>query len=213
MTDTQKYQLALYYMFAYADTQCTEEEKERLREIAKSYGATEDVQQEIEEFVQQNIAIQSSPEDAVIRALGDMSFSIFPEKSTDIFAVAFKNLVGPRAHVDGTNEKLYTVWSLVLLGYADGNYSPAEKKIINHISEKWEIKGSIVSIMRDTAETLAALDAKRNFIENLKQTQQFYTIADAENAAEKVNNSLEFIEAANKRLVNSVDLLIADAEI
>ena len=213
MTGTQKYQLALYYMFAYADTQCTEEEKERLREIAKSYGATEDVQQEIEEFVQQNIAIQSSPEDAVIRALGDMSFSIFSEKSTDIFSVAFKNLVGPRAHVDGTNEKLYTVWSLVLLGYADGNYSPAEKKIINHISEKWELKGSIVSIMRDTAETLAALDTKRSFIENLKQTQQFYTIADAENAAEKVNNSLEFIEAANKRLVNSVDLLIADAEI
>lgn len=214
MTGTQKYQLALYYMFAYADTQCTEEEKERLREIAKSYGASENEQWLIEGFVKQYIAEQSSPEDAVIRALGDMSTSFLSAaRTTDSTETAFRQLVGSASHVSGTKERLYTVWSLVLLGYADGNYSPAEKKIINHISEKWEIKGSIVSIMRDTAETLAALDAKRNFIENLKQTQQFYTIADAENAAEKVNNSLEFIEAANKRLVNSVDLLIADAEI
>lgn len=214
MTDTQKYQLALYYMFAYADAQCADEEKERLHEIAKSYGASENEQWLIEAFAQHYIAEQSSPEDAVIRALGDMSTSFLSAaRTTDSTETAFRQLVGSASHVSGTKERLYTVWSLVLLGYADGDYSQAEDKVISHIADKWKIDGSVISIMRDTAETLSALDAKRSFIENLKQTQQFYTIADAEKAAEKIKNLLKSIEAANKRLVRSVDLLIADAEI
>lgn len=56
------------------------------------------------------------------------------------------------------------IWNLVNLGYADTCYSDEEKKIVNHLVEKWEIDKGIYQEMVDTADTMLALTKQKEWM-------------------------------------------------
>ena len=56
------------------------------------------------------------------------------------------------------------IWNLVNLGYADEYYSEDEKKIVNHLIEKWEIKPEVYQEMVDTADTMLALTKQKEWV-------------------------------------------------
>ena len=63
--------------------------------------------------------------------------------------------------------KVETVWTLINLGYADQEYSESEKRVVQHLIEKWEIKTEIVSELTDTAETILLLTKHEDWLKTI----------------------------------------------
>ncbi len=61
--------------------------------------------------------------------------------------------------------KAQTIWTLINLGYADGEYCKAEKKVVKHLVKRWEIDPVLVAEFNDTAETILALTKQKEWIQ------------------------------------------------
>ena len=56
------------------------------------------------------------------------------------------------------------IWNLINLGYADAYYSEDEKRIVNHLIEKWGIKPEVYQEMVDTADAMLALTKQKEWV-------------------------------------------------
>ena len=56
------------------------------------------------------------------------------------------------------------IWNLVNLGYADTDYSENERKIVDHLLVKWEIKPEVYQEMVDTADTMLTLIKQKEWL-------------------------------------------------
>ena len=92
------------------------------------------------------------------------------------------------------------IWNLVNIGYADSVYSPAEKKIVNYLVEKLEVKPEVYKEFIDIADTMLALNKQRQWI------QMTYT---QENVIAKKENQ---IDQEMKLLADQVELTIQELE-
>ena len=88
------------------------------------------------------------------------------------------------------------IWNLVNIGYADSVYSPAEKKIVNYLVEKLEVKPEVYKEFIDIADT----NKQRQWI------QMTYT---QENVIAKKENQ---IDQEMKLLADQVELTIQELE-
>ncbi len=61
--------------------------------------------------------------------------------------------------------KAQTIWTLINLGYADGEYCKAEKKVVKHLVKRWEIDPVLVTEFNDTAETILALTKHKEWLQ------------------------------------------------
>ena len=53
---------------------------------------------------------------------------------------------------------------MIYLGYADGFFSPEERKIVDYFRKRWSIEDSIYYEMVDSAETILSLTEHRKWI-------------------------------------------------
>lgn len=61
------------------------------------------------------------------------------------------------------------VWNLINLGYADGEYSENEKKIVRYLVTSWKIDTEVYCEMIDTAETMLDLTKQKEWTVNTFQ--------------------------------------------
>lgn len=59
-----------------------------------------------------------------------------------------------------------TIWTLINLGYADNEYSKAEKEVVKHLVERWEMDPTLISELTDTADTILALTKQKEWVQN-----------------------------------------------
>lgn len=64
-----------------------------------------------------------------------------------------------------------TIWTLINLGYADSDYSEAEKKIVKYLTEKWEVDPVLVAELDDTADALLALSRQKEWIQTTSKSR------------------------------------------
>lgn len=197
MTGKQKRQLTMFYLFANADGKCSREEEKRLGSIAESFEAAQEDIQEIEEEVSRVCKGGSDIPAKIIVALdryeNDSSRSFYKTHSRyTMFSEWFMFY---------DSDKLFSIWTMISLGYADTEYSENEKRIVKHLVEKWEIDSAIVSVMIDTAETMLALEAKKTWA---KSSSMSY---------DEVNKIIADADADIKRLYHTVEVTISEADI
>lgn len=188
MTGKQKRQLTMFYLFANADGKCSEEEENRLGSIAESFDTTPEELREIKDEVSSVCNGGSDIPAKVIAALDS-----YENKWTYLLSYWTSNLYG--------EDRLFTIWTMISLGYADTEYSENEKRIVKHLVEKWEIDSAIVSVMIDTAETMLALEAKKTWA---KSSTMSYN---------EVNKIIADADADIKRLYHTVEVTISEADI
>ena len=150
----QKIQFKIYALFLLADGQWRDEEQNFLNTISKEMELDESVQREVMREVTtycQGVEItKGDHSDGIIREIDKML--------TGGFASRFK--YDPRLQVE-------IVWTLINLGYADQEYSEAEKRVVRHLIEKWEIKPEIALEFTDTAETNLLLTKHENWLKSI----------------------------------------------
>ena len=64
-----------------------------------------------------------------------------------------------------------TIWTLINLGYADSDYSEAEKRIVKYLTEKWEVDPVLVAELDDTADALLALSRQKEWIQTTSKSR------------------------------------------
>lgn len=64
-----------------------------------------------------------------------------------------------------------TIWTLINLGYADSEYSEAEKAVVNHLVERWKMDPVLVDELNDTAETILALILQKEWVQSTAKTE------------------------------------------
>lgn len=188
MTGKQKRQLTMFYLFANADGKCSKEEENRLSSIAESFDTTPEELREIKDEVSRVCNGGSDIPAKVIDA-----FDSYENKGTYLLSYWTSNLYG--------EDRLFTIWTMISLGYADTEYSENEKRIVKHLVEKWEIDSAIVSVMIDTAETMLALEAKKTWAKSSSMS------------CDEVNKIIADADADIKRLYHTVEVTISEADI
>jgi hypothetical protein len=63
-----------------------------------------------------------------------------------------------RGKLEGGN---YRLWDLVKLVVFDGDYNGNKRRLLKHLARKWDIDGSVLPALEDTAKTLSAITRER----------------------------------------------------
>lgn len=217
MTGKQKRQLTMFYLFAHADGRCSEEEERRLDSIAKSFDTSDkdmrDIKEEVSriyrgDHISDTFIIEAYDEfegctdftSRIIAAIdGYESYSSRPYYKPHSQYTASSLFAGWFAFSD--EDKLFSIWTMISLGYPDNEYSENEKRIVNHLVEKWSIDSSTVSAMIDTVETMLALEKKKLWAKSTSMSD------------DDINRIIADADADIKRLFHTIEVTISEAEI
>ena len=192
----------LYYLYMMADGKVSQEEKKIFQRICMGFEIKADdrhaIIKEYEDLMEY--------EDLVFEAIEKLGEGLVVVKEIEIESPAFlggnmSSTINPqwKAYVD-VKRSARMIWNLVNIGYADSVYSPAEKKIVNYLVEKLEVKPEVYKEFIDIADTMLALNKQRQWI------QMTYT---QENVIAKKENQ---IDQEMKLLADQVELTIQELE-
>ena len=178
----------LYYLYMMADGKVSQEEKKIFQRICMEFEIKADdrhaIIKEYEDLMEY--------EDLVFEAIEKLGGNTASYVSSTINRQW-------KAYVDA-KRGARMIWNLVNIGYADSVYSPAEKKIVNYLVEKLEVKPEVYKEFIDIADTMLALNKQRQWI------QMAYT---QENVIVKKENQ---IDQEMKLLADQVELTIQELE-
>lgn len=180
-TDEQV-QLKIYYLFMLADGKCSAGEKMKFTSICKSMNIDDNYKKEVIDFCENAIHISSS------------------DNSAKVIREIVKLLAKEENNINKCKQ-VETVWTLINLGYADMEYSEAEKKVVSFLTDYWEIDALTLADLNDTAETVLTLTRQKEWV---KTTNKPYDVISA-NIAE--------IDKAISRMAKNVEILISEADI
>ena len=192
----------LYYLYMMADGKVSKEEKKIFQRICMGFEIKADdrhaIIKEYEDLMEY--------EDLVFEAIEKLGEGLVVVKEIEIEIPAvlggnMSSTINPqwKAYVD-VKRSARMIWNLVNIGYADSVYSPAEKKIVNYLVEKLEVKPEVYKEFIDIADTMLALNKQRQWI------QMTYT---QENVIAKKENQ---IDQEMKLLADQVELTIQELE-
>lgn len=143
---SRKEEVMLYYLYMMADGEISYSEEKLFDEICKELNINEDDKQ---------AAISKCNENTDKN--GEILDLIMTEKIDEHVS---EGMLGKR----NDYQLARVMWNLVNLGYADTYYSEEEKKIANHLVEKWEVDKEIYQEMVDTADTMLALTRQKEWV-------------------------------------------------
>lgn len=189
---SKKVQLKIYYLFMLADGKCSMDEKAKFTALCKSMGIDDDDQKEVVDSCEHSIQVSEN----------DNSAKVIVEISKLLANEGNRNMYFSSGSLNqNKNMQVETIWRLINLGYADVEYSEAERKVVSFLSAYWGIDALTLADLNDTADTVLALTRQKEW---LKTTNKPYDVV-SENIAE--------IDAAISRMAKNVEILISEAEI
>lgn len=180
----KKVQFKMYALFLLADGQWKQEEENLLNTISKEMNLDTNIKEETIAYCQSLGITTGDHSDMVIREIDrELSFG-------DPFFTLHHN----------TCLQAETIWTLINLGYADQDYSAAEKKVVQYLIDKWGIKQEIISEFVDTAETILLLTKQ---IEWLKSVGLSY---------DETKKRLETVEQQIQLMFDNIQATISEAD-
>ena len=180
----KKVQFKMYALFLLADGQWRQEEEKLLNTISKEMNLDADIKKETITYCQSLGITTGDHSDMVIQEI-DRTLSV----GGPFFTLHHNTCV-----------QAETIWTLINLGYADQDYSAAEKKVVQHLVDKWEIKQEMISEFVDTAETILLLTKQ---IEWLKSVGLSY---------EETKRRLETVEQQIQLMFDNIQATISEAD-
>lgn len=180
----KKVQFKMYALFLLADGQWRQEEENLLNTISKEMNLDADIKKETITYCQSLGITTGDHSDMVIQEI-DRALSV----GGSFFTLHHNTCV-----------QAETIWTLINLGYADQDYSAAEKKVVQHLVDKWEIKQEMISEFVDTAETILLLTKQ---IEWLKSVGLSY---------EETKKRLETVEQQIQLMFDNIQATISEAD-
>lgn len=157
-------QLKIYYLFIHADGESSPKEMQYLNDIIENEDLSEKTIEKFQAFCGQMMFTRSSKNsDTVIAEIDDL---LGENQSEFIYENKYK-------YID-TNKtaQAQTIWTLINLGYADSEYSEPEKKVVNHLIERWNMDPVLVSELNDTADTILALSQHKMWVQTTAKSQR-----------------------------------------
>lgn len=180
----KKVQFKMYALFLLADGQWRQEEEKLLNTISKEMNLDADIKKETITYCQSLGITTGDHSDMVIQEI-DRTLSV----GGPFFTLHHNTCV-----------QAETIWTLINLGYADQDYSAAEKKVVQHLIDKWGIKQEMISEFIDTAETILLLTKQ---IEWLKSVGLPY---------EETKKRLETVEQQIQLMFDNIQATISEAD-
>lgn len=187
-TFKQRTQLKIYAMFMLADGECSAEEQEKLNTIYKEMDIREDIQEEVKECCKGLSIKQGDNSKLIIQEIDNLlggsllGLSFFGGLNRDI------------------NAQVETVWTLINLGYADTDFSEPERKVVDHLVKKWELKDVLVDELMDTADTILMLTKQKEWI---RETAVSYS--EREKRIQEVDQKIQ-------RMFDNIKVTISEAD-
>lgn len=173
-------QLKIMYLFMNVDGSCGEEEVARFSSICDELKASKEDKNEISEFIKKfEFAKDNDNSELVINAVGTLLGYI---KETEKNKVKYDDKINCFLAISGINRVLgtlnsgrniinsnkerqaHTIWTLINLGYADKMLVPSEQKVIDYLVSVWEMDKVLTAALFDTAETMLALQMKKEWV-------------------------------------------------
>lgn len=225
-SNVEMIQLKIMYLFMNADGMCEEIENERFNAICEELKASEEDKNEISEFIKGfDFSEREDNSEVVIRAIGILlgyikenndgedQNNVINSSSASFgalhaFCAASKQLSqtlgqSVSAHLINKNKvrQAHTIWTLINLGYADSMLVPSEQKVIDYLISIWEMDDVLTRALFDTAETILALQAKKDWILSTDKTE------------EEIDELCNEIDKEIKKMYIDVELTISEANI
>ena len=180
----------LYYLFMMADGAVTGPEKERFCQICKE------------------LHISDGDRDKIMRHCQCMRFERDVSHLETIHQEILRAVLTlEKNHMRVTNLspkglQVQIIWTLINLGYADGEYSKAEQKIVRSLAKRWKIKKSVVAELDGTAEALLALVTQKEWI---KTTGKPYDMVHS--VIEELDRNVQMMFDNVKVLISEEDMM------
>lgn len=187
-------QLAIYYLFLLADGALSVSEESLLQEIISKMSLSESYIKEYRnyrKYLESKNLIHNT--DDVVREidkiLGEKPSSSIPLRifGTDL----------------DTNKvfQAQTIWTLINLGYADKVYSENEKKLVNHLIDRWKVDPTLVDELIDTADALLALTLEKQWA--ISSSMPYAKIRKME---EEIDRSIAVMSANIETTISEVEI-------
>lgn len=225
VSNVDKIQLQIMYLFMNVDGICGEKEYERFEAICDELKASREDKKEIMEFANKIEFDQNGDNsEVVINTIGTLLGYIQDNKSNveqesdagnrDLLT-ALQSFCAATSQLTQNLEKslwsrfinksrvkqAHTIWTLINLGYADNMLTSSERRVINYLISVWEVDKTLSGALYDTAETMVALQMKKDWI------------LSTDKAEDEKNILCSDIDTEIKKMFADVELTIAEASI
>ena len=200
----------LYYLYMMADGKVSQEEKKIFQRICMEFEIKADdrhaIIKEYEDLMEY--------EDLVFEAIEKLAEGLVevPGRLGGNTASYVSSTINRqwKAYVDA-KRGARMIWNLVNIGYADSVYSPAEKKIVNYLVEKLEVKPEVYKEFIDIADTMLALNKQRQWIQ-MAYTQENVIVKKENQIDQEMKLLADQIDQEMKLLADQVELTIQELE-
>lgn len=154
-------QMKIYFLFMYADGESSPSETKYLNDILAKSSLSEESVREFQIFCgKMTLKLSTGNPKTVIAEIDEL----LGEKKASLKIV--RNISLFLGDLDASKTmQAQTIWTLINLGYADSEYSEAERAVVNHLIERWEMDPILVAELNDTAETILALASQKEWIQ------------------------------------------------
>lgn len=183
-------QLEIYFLFMYADGESSPSEIKYLDDIIAKSNLSKESVQEFNDFCGQITRKMSTGNSKTVIAEID---KLLGEKGSSCYSFCSID--------ESKNMQAQTIWTLINLGCADSEYSEAEKQIVNHLVERWEMDPVLVDEFNDTADTILTLTLQKKWIQN---TSKPYTV---------INSIIQELDRNIASMFDNVEMSISEANI
>lgn len=213
VSDSEKLkQLKIYYLFMHADGESSLPEKSYLDDILAKSELSEESTQEFRVFCEQMVLEATSKIPEVIEKKIDEllgkrdsspSYSPFPFSVPD-FSLLAQQIISRFLYGSLEGSKVLqaqTIWTLINLGYADREYSEAEKQVVNHLLQRWELDPVLVAEFNDTADTILALTLQKEWVQ-----KTFQPSADVDRMVQELDRSIASMLANVETSISEADI-------
>jgi tellurite resistance protein len=109
-------------------------------------------------------------------------------------------------------DKAQMIWTLLNLGYADGEYSKYEQEIVDHLIAKWDMDIELAGELKATAVALVALVEQRAWAKKRKKwnhkwiPKRWRSYVDSEAVVQEIDRTVDVLH-------KNVNISILEADI
>ncbi len=174
----------LFDLFLYADGKKTDEEEDLLEQLGAKMKVTEEEKERMERF---SLDAMKKEVDSVDEFLEEPD-----DDRSQLVIRAMKPFI--QGKFGDKCQQARIIWNLMNLGYADDDYSQADRNVVEFLCETWDMNNTVMIELKDSMETLGSLYEQKELLENLPQSSK------------ETSDDLKAIENCIARVQESVEL-------
>lgn len=184
-------QLKIYLLFMEADGESSKTELKHLDDIVSTMNLSDTERTEFQAFLGR-LSLEHLSGDSA-SAISEIN-KLLDDKQGSFF------LFNRDLDSDKTLQT-QTVWTLINLGYADGEYSDAEKAVVENLINRWEMDPILTAELNDTADTILALTREKEWVQNTAKPYK------------EINSIVQEIDQDIAAMFANIEITIAEAKI